>query len=146
MGDSEGDCQEAGCTGYERLVSSEYEYDPMVGIFARSFTIRSGNPRCRHSLCLRDTCLPGFFVAGFTRLSKSSLLRVVAQSRPSSDTRRLLVVADGLCSDDPSHNASDTVFYQRKDSIKKGRNQPYNIAMRPLVKGNGLGRLLFHRS
>ena len=36
MGDSEEDCQRAGCTRYQRLVSSDLDCDTRLGILLRS--------------------------------------------------------------------------------------------------------------
>ena len=51
MGDSEADCQGPGCTGYERLVSSEYEHDIKPGVSRGASYPDSAIPQAAHPLC-----------------------------------------------------------------------------------------------
>lgn len=53
MGDCERDRQRAGCTGYERLLSSERRYNTMLEILSGSPSTRWVNPR-GHSFALLE--------------------------------------------------------------------------------------------
>lgn len=73
MEDSKGDRQGAGCAGYERLVSSEYEYDPTLAILSRSLITRRGNPRGRPFALLKRQVASRLLSYDFARLSSRSV-------------------------------------------------------------------------